>query len=84
MVFETFGTHIICHPDDERQEWIVFSAEVELSGGFDRWVLRQTDKIEVLAPPRYAIVSISYCKILSQATANKAVAFLLVFHISKN
>ena len=51
MVFETFGTHIICHPDDERQEWIVFSAEVELSGGFDRWVLRQTDKIEVLAPP---------------------------------
>lgn len=29
----------------------VFSAEVELSGGFDRWVLRQTDKIEVLAPP---------------------------------
>ena len=51
MIFETFGTHIICHPDDERQEWIVFSAEVELSGGFDRWVLRQTDKIEVLAPP---------------------------------
>ncbi|OUN91832.1 hypothetical protein B5F98_11745 [Pseudoflavonifractor sp. An44] len=51
MVFETFGTHIICHPDDERQEWIVFSAEVELSGGFDRWVLRQTNKIEVLAPP---------------------------------
>ena len=33
MVFETFGTHIICHPDDERQGWIVFSAEVELSGG---------------------------------------------------
>lgn len=51
MVFETFGTHIICHPDDERQGWIVFSAEVELSGGFDRWVLRQTNKIEVLAPP---------------------------------
>ena len=51
MVFETFGTHIICHPDDERQEWIVFSAEVELSGGFDRLVLRQTNKIEVLAPP---------------------------------
>lgn len=51
MVFEKFGTHIICHPDDERQGWIVFSAEVELSGGFDRWVLRQTNKIEVLAPP---------------------------------
>ena len=51
MVFETFGTNIICRPDDERQEWIVFSAEVELSAGFDRWVLRQTDKIEVLAPP---------------------------------
>ena len=51
MVFETFGTNIICRPDDERQGWIVFSAEVELSGGFDRWVLRQTDKIEVLAPP---------------------------------
>lgn len=50
MVFETFGTNIICHPDNERQEWIVFSAEVELSGGFDRWVLRQTDKIEVLSP----------------------------------
>lgn len=50
MVFETFGTNIICRPDDERQEWIVFSAEVELSAGFDRWVLRQTDKIEVLAP----------------------------------
>lgn len=51
MVFETFGTNIICRQDDERHEWIVFSAEVELSGGFDRWVLRQTDKIEVLAPP---------------------------------
>ena len=51
MVFETFGTNIICRPDDERQGWIVFSAEVELSAGFDRWVLRQTDKIEVLAPP---------------------------------
>ncbi|MBC5731940.1 helix-turn-helix transcriptional regulator [Pseudoflavonifractor hominis] len=51
MVFETFGTNIICHPDDKRQDWIVFSAEVELSAGFDRWVLRQTDKIEVLAPP---------------------------------
>ena len=50
MIFETFGTHIICHPDNERPEWIVFSAEVELSGGFDRWVLRQTDKIEVLSP----------------------------------
>ena len=50
MVFETFGTNIICHPDNERQKWIVFSAEVELSGGFDRWVLRQTDKIEVLSP----------------------------------
>ena len=51
MVFEIFGTNIICHPDDKRQDWIVFSAEVELSAGFDRWVLRQTDKIEVLAPP---------------------------------
>ena len=50
MVFETFGTNIICHPDNERQKWIVFSAEVELSGGFDRWVLRQIDKIEVLSP----------------------------------
>lgn len=51
MVFETFGTHIICHADDARPNWIIFSAEVELSAGFDRWVLRQTDKIEVLAPP---------------------------------
>lgn len=76
MIFGTFGTHIICHPDDTRPNWIIFVAEVELSGGFDRWVLRQTDKLEVLAPPRYAIVSISYCKILSQATANSAVAFL--------
>lgn len=50
-VFETFGTHIICHPDDTRPNWIIFVAEVELSGGFDRWVLRQTDKLEVLAPP---------------------------------
>ena len=51
MIFETFGTHIICHPDDTRPNWIIFVAEVELSGGFDRWVLRQTDKLEVLAPP---------------------------------
>lgn len=51
MVFETFGTGIICRPDNGNPEWIVFSAEVELSNGFDRWVLRQTDKIEVLGPP---------------------------------
>lgn len=51
MIFGTFGTHIICHPDDTRPNWIIFVAEVELSGGFDRWVLRQTDKLEVLAPP---------------------------------
>ena len=51
MVFETFGTHIICIPADERLEWIVFYAEVALSGGFERWVLLQTGKIEVLAPP---------------------------------
>ena len=28
-----------------------FTAEVELSTGFERWVLGQADKIEVLGPP---------------------------------
>ncbi len=51
MVFETFGTGIICRPDREDSEWIIFSAEVEMSVGFDRWVLRQMNKIEVLNPP---------------------------------
>ena len=50
MVFETFGTDIICRPDYENPDWIIFSAEVDLSEGFDRWVLRQTNKIEILAP----------------------------------
>lgn len=50
MVYETFGTHIICRKDDEKENWIVFSAEVDMSDGFARWVLRQTNKIEVLAP----------------------------------
>lgn len=50
MVFETFGTDIICHPDDEKPDWIIFTAETELSEGFDRWVLRQTNKIEVIGP----------------------------------
>lgn len=51
MVYETFGTGIICRLDYDKPDWIIFSAEVELSEGFDRWVLRQTDKIEVLGPP---------------------------------
>lgn len=50
MVFETFGTDIMCHPDDDKPDWVAFWAEVELSEGFDRWVLRQTDKIEILSP----------------------------------
>ena len=50
MVYETFGTHIICRVDDEKDDWIIFSAEVDISEGFDRWVLRQTNKIEILAP----------------------------------
>lgn len=51
MAFELFGTDIICRRDYDDPNWIIFSAEVELSTGFDRWVLRQTDKIEVLNPP---------------------------------
>lgn len=51
MVFETFGTGIICRTNYDDPDWVIFSAEVELSVGFDRWVLRQTDKIEVLSPP---------------------------------
>lgn len=51
MVFETFGTSILCRPDPSDPDWVIFSAQVELSGGFDRWVLRQTDCLEVLDPP---------------------------------
>lgn len=51
MVFETFGTGIFCRPDYDNPDKVIFSAEVELSTGFERWVLRQTDKIEVLSPP---------------------------------
>ena len=51
MVFEMFGTGIVCRQDYNNSDWIVFSTEVELSAGFDRWILRQTDKIEVLEPP---------------------------------
>ena len=50
MVFETFGTDIICHPDYEKTDWIIFSTEVDLSAGFDRWVLRQANKIEIITP----------------------------------
>ncbi|WP_417025520.1 helix-turn-helix transcriptional regulator [Candidatus Allofournierella excrementavium] len=51
MAFETFGTGIRPVPDEEKDDWVRFSAEVELSTGFARWVLGQTDKIEVLGPP---------------------------------
>ena len=51
MVFEMFGTDIICRQDYDNPDWVIFSTEVELSTGFDWWVLRQTDKIEVLKPP---------------------------------
>lgn len=50
MVIEKFGTQIICHEDNEKTDWIIFSTEVDISEGFDRWVLRQVNKIEVLAP----------------------------------
>lgn len=50
MAFETFGTEIICRPDYDNSDWVILSAEVELSTGFDRWVLRQTNKIEILEP----------------------------------
>lgn len=51
FAFETFGTAIRPEADAERPGWVRFTAEVELSTGFDRWALGQADKIEVLAPP---------------------------------
>ena len=51
MAFETFGTGIAPRPDPEKANWVRFRTEIELSTGFDRWVLGQADKIEVLDPP---------------------------------
>ena len=51
MAFETFGTNISPVIDTEKDDWVRFTAEVELSTGFTRWVLGQADKIEVLGPP---------------------------------
>lgn len=51
MAFETFGTNIRPVKDAEKGDWVRFTAEVELSTGFARWVLGQADKIEVLGPP---------------------------------
>lgn len=51
MAFETFGTGIRPAVDAEKAGWVRFSAEVELSIGFIRWVLGQAEKIEILGPP---------------------------------
>ncbi len=51
LAFETFGTNIRPVVDREKDDWIRFTAEAELSTGFERWVLGQADKIEVLDPP---------------------------------
>lgn len=51
MAFETFGTGISPRPDPDKNDWVRFCTEVELSTGFDRWVLGQADKLEVLDPP---------------------------------
>lgn len=51
MAFETFGTDIRPVEDPVRADCVRFTAEVELSKGFERWVLGQADKIEVLEPP---------------------------------
>ncbi len=51
MAFETFGTGIRPVVDEEKSDWVRFTAEAELSIGFTRWVLGQAEKIEVLGPP---------------------------------
>ncbi len=51
MAFETFGTGIRPVADEEKNGWVRFTAEAELSVGFARWVLGQAEKIEVLGPP---------------------------------
>ena len=51
MAFETFGTGIRPVVDEEKPGWVRFTAESELSIGFERWVLGQAEKIEVLGPP---------------------------------
>ena len=51
VCYETFGTLDACRPDPERRDWVRFRTEMEISGGFDRWVLRQGDGLEVLDPP---------------------------------
>ena len=51
MAFEILGTDIRPVPDEEKENWVRFNAKVELSTGFERWVLGQADKMEVLGPP---------------------------------
>ena len=51
MAFEILGTDIRPVPDEEKENWVRFTEEVELSTGFERWLLGQADKIEVLGPP---------------------------------
>ena len=51
FAFETFGTGICPAVDEEKEECVRFTTKVELSVGFDRWVLGQAEKIEVLGPP---------------------------------
>ena len=51
FAFETFGTGIRPVADEEKNGWVRFTAEAELSVGFARWVLGQAEKIEVLGPP---------------------------------
>lgn len=49
MALEKLGTDVICRPDSE-DGWARVSAEVEISDGFYRWVLKQAGKLEVIHP----------------------------------
>lgn len=49
MVVEQLSPIHSCHADEDG--WARVTASVEISHGFDRWVLKQAGKIQVLAPP---------------------------------
>lgn len=51
MVLEQFGFGISRWKDPDKDNWVRFIAEVEISGGFYRWVLKQGPYLEVLNPP---------------------------------